>query len=141
MDDTTFSPSGALRDNLVPVHVQGPDGSWTATDVELNLSPGYFAGGHGLYSTPRDYLTFQRALLGNGAVDGTRVLKESTADVNAGPGCTWGYGLLLNTEDIPGRRGAGSGAWAGPRPCSVSTRTSRRRCTPRSDRSRRLSAG
>jgi CubicO group peptidase (beta-lactamase class C family) len=30
-----------------------------------------------------------------------------------GPGCKWGYGLLLNTDDMPGRRRAGSGAWAG----------------------------
>jgi len=31
----------------------------------------------------------------------------------AGPGCKWGYGLLLNTTDIPGMRRAYSGAWAG----------------------------
>ena len=34
-------------------------------------------------------------------------------DFNAGPGYKWGYGLLLNTEDVPGMRRAGSGAWAG----------------------------
>jgi hypothetical protein len=37
----------------------------------------------------------------------------SSHDFNAGPGWKWGYGLLLNTEDIPGMRRAGSGAWAG----------------------------
>jgi hypothetical protein len=26
----------------------------------------------------------------------------------------WGYRLLINTQDVPGRRRAGSGAWAGP---------------------------
>ena len=31
----------------------------------------------------------------------------------AGPGCKWGYGLLLNTTDVPGMRRAYSGAWAG----------------------------
>jgi methyl acetate hydrolase len=31
----------------------------------------------------------------------------------AGPGFKWGYGLLLNTGDVPGMRRAGSGAWAG----------------------------
>ena len=31
----------------------------------------------------------------------------------AGPGYKWGYGLLLNTTDIPGMRRAYSGAWAG----------------------------
>jgi CubicO group peptidase (beta-lactamase class C family) len=34
-------------------------------------------------------------------------------DFNVGPGFKFGYGLLLNTEDIPGRRAAWSGAWAG----------------------------
>ena len=27
----------------------------------------------------------------------------------------WGYGLLLNTADVPGMRRAGSGSWAGLR--------------------------
>ena len=31
----------------------------------------------------------------------------------AGPGRKWGYGLLLNTTDVPGMRRAYSGAWAG----------------------------
>ena len=34
-------------------------------------------------------------------------------DFNAGPGWKWGYGLLLNTDDLPGMRRAYSGAWAG----------------------------
>ena len=97
------------------------------------------AGGHGLYSTPRDYVRFERALLRGGELDGERILTQetvdaaftnqigdldfpeaiatadpaSTADFNAGPGYKWGYGLLLNTEDIPGMRRAYSGAWAG----------------------------
>ena len=37
----------------------------------------------------------------------------SSADFNAGPGNKWGWGLLLNPEDVPGARRAGSGAWAG----------------------------
>jgi CubicO group peptidase (beta-lactamase class C family) len=139
MHETSFSPSPAQREDVVPVHVRGEDGAWTASGIELHPEPEYFAGGHGLYSTPRDYLRFQRALLGGGEVDGTRILQESTvdaaftnqigdldfpaeiatadptatADFNAGPGFKWGLGLLLNTADVPGRRRAGSGAWAG----------------------------
>ena len=139
MDETSFSPSPAQRADLVPIHLRGEDGAWTPSEIELNPEPEYFAGGHGLYSTPRDYLRFQRALLGGGEIDGTRILQESTveaaftnqigdldfpaeitsadpastADFNAGPGYKWGLGLLLNTQDIPGRRRAGSGAWAG----------------------------
>ncbi len=139
MHETTFSPGPAQRADLVPVHLRGEDGAWTPSGVELHPEPEYVAGGHGLYSTPRDYLRFQRALLGGGEVDGTRILQESTvdaaftnqigdldfpatiatadpastADFTAGPGHKWGYGLLLNTADVPGRRRAGSGAWAG----------------------------
>jgi CubicO group peptidase (beta-lactamase class C family) len=105
----------------------------------LNQDPEYWSGGQGLHSTPRDYLKFQRALLNRGDLDGVRILKDSTVEAmftnqigdldfpstiasaapattntfTAGPGHKWGYGLLLNAEDIPRRRRAGSGAWAG----------------------------
>ncbi len=36
-----------------------------------------------------------------------------TDSLRCGPAWKWGYGLLLNTADIPGRRRAGTGAWAG----------------------------
>jgi CubicO group peptidase (beta-lactamase class C family) len=78
-------------------------------------------------------------LLRGGELDGTRILRESTVDeafsnqigdldfpaecptadpasscdFSAGPGFKWGYGLLLNTSDIPGMRRAWSGGWAG----------------------------
>ncbi|HEY0509996.1 MAG TPA: serine hydrolase domain-containing protein [Blastococcus sp.] len=139
MHETSFTPTDGQRDNLVPVHLRGEDGAWGASEIELHPEPEYYAGGHGLYSTPRDYLRFQRALLGNGEVDGTRILQKATVeaaftnqigeldfpaaiasadpasslDFNAGPGYKWGYGLLLNTQDLPGRRRSGSGAWAG----------------------------
>ena len=138
MDSTSFAPSGSDREELVPVHLKGEDG-WAASEIELALKPEYYAGGHGLHSTPRDYLKFQRALLGGGELDGVRILSAATvdaaftnqvgdldfpasiatadpassADFNAGPDHKWGYGLLLNTKDVPGRRRAGSGTWAG----------------------------
>jgi len=121
------------------VHLKGDDGTWAPSEIELKQAPEYWGGGHGLHSTPRDYLKFQRALLGRGELDGVRILKESTVDAafqnqigdldfpatietadpassysfHAGPGHKWGYGLLLNTKDVPGMRRAGSGAWAG----------------------------
>jgi CubicO group peptidase (beta-lactamase class C family) len=110
-----------------------------ATDLDWSQEPEYFGGGHGLYSTPRDYLRFQRMLLGGGALDGTRLLQEATlaaaftsqlgvldfpaaiatcdpsvtCDFNVGPGYKFGLGLLLNSDAVPGRRAAGTGAWAG----------------------------
>ncbi len=139
MNETAFQLADGWKESTTPVHVRGEDGSWVDSGIELNQQPEYYAGGHGLYSTPRDYIRFQRALLGGGELDGVRILAEdtvvaafanqigdldfppaipsadpaSTHDFNAGPGWKWGYGLLLNTEDVPGMRRAYSGAWAG----------------------------
>ena len=140
MNDTTFVLSDAQRANCVPVHLQGEDGAWGACEIDLVPEPEYWAGGHGLFSTPRDYMKFQRMLLGNGtSPDGVKILESATVDAAfthqigeldfppegktadptatcdfiAGPGFKWGYGLLLNTEDAPGARRAGTGTWAG----------------------------
>lgn len=139
MTDTGFVLTAEQRDRSVPVHRRRGDGPWSASSIDWPQDPEFWAGGHGLYSTPRDYLVFQRMLLGGGAVDGVTVLQRSTVeaafrdqlgglevpavvrtarpaascDFAPGPGHTWGYGLLLNTADQPGRRAAGSGAWAG----------------------------
>jgi len=140
MHETAFVMSDAQRANSVPVHLQGEDGAWAASEIDLVQAPEYWAGGHGLHSTPRDYLKFQRMLLGNGtSPDGVKILESDTVDAaftnqigdldfpaelktadptatcdfNAGPGFKWGYGLLLNSEDIAGARRAGTGAWAG----------------------------
>lgn len=139
MDATTFRCSSDQAANTTPIHAKAADGTWVSSGINLVQEPEYWAGGHGLYSTPRDYIKFQRALLGGGELDGVRILDQSTvnaaftnqigdldfpaeiqtADPAAscsfavGPGCKWGYGLLLNTTDIPGMRRAYSGAWAG----------------------------
>jgi methyl acetate hydrolase len=139
MDHTTWLMSDEQRANSVPVHLHNEDGSWAATEVDWSQDPDWWAGGHGLHSTPRDYLRFQRMLLAGGTFDGAQILKPetvdaafsnqigeidfppeiktadpgSTADFNGGPGLKWGLGLLLNSEQQPGMRAAGSGSWAG----------------------------
>jgi CubicO group peptidase (beta-lactamase class C family) len=140
MDETAFLMTPRQRANSVPVHLRGEDGAWMPSDIDLRQDPDYWAGGHGLHSTPRDYLKFQRALLGDGtSPEGVEILERptvdaafsnqigdldfpasipsadpaSTCDFAPGPGFKWGYGLLLNTEDVPGARRAWSGAWAG----------------------------
>ena len=139
MPSTTFSPTPEQRAGMVPVHVQAGDGQWQATDIDWSPEPEWWAGGHGLYSTPREYLQFQRMLLRGGELDGRQILqsstveaaftnqigeldfpptitsadKSSTCDFNIGPGWKWGLGLLLNSEPAPGMRPAWSGAWAG----------------------------
>ena len=139
MTSTTATMTEAQRANSAPVHVRSEDGSWVVTAIDWAQQPGYWGGGHFLYSTPRDYLAFQRMLLGGGALGDVRILSKATvdeaftnqigrldfpaaistahpelsADVNLGPDLKWGLGLLLNETGQPGMRAAGSGAWAG----------------------------
>ncbi len=139
MDDTMFILDDERTANGVTLHVKGEDGTWTSAGEILNQQPEWYAGGHGLYSTPRDYIRFERALLRGGELDGERILAQETVDAafsnqigdltfpeaiptadpgttdsfNTGPGWGWGYGLLLNSMDVPGGRRAGTGAWAG----------------------------
>jgi methyl acetate hydrolase len=140
MTRTGFALDDRARAELAAVHRRGADGRWAATDFDLPRRPDYVSGSRGLYSTPRDYLIFQRMLLCEGtAPDGTTLLMPETVEsmfsnqigrlgfpaeiqtadpetalgLSLGPGYTFGYGLLINTEDQPGRRRAGSGSWMG----------------------------
>ncbi|HEY2442459.1 MAG TPA: serine hydrolase domain-containing protein [Streptosporangiaceae bacterium] len=139
MDQTTFLMNDEQRPNSTPVHIKGEDGTWISIGEVLSQSPDYWAGGHGLYGPPSDYIKFERALLRGGELDGTRILRQATVDAafrnqigeldfpaeidsadpasshdfRIGPGFKWGYGLLLNTADAPGMRRAWSGSWAG----------------------------
>lgn len=139
MGDTMFDLVDDRKGNKTPVHVKGEDGTWGSAGDVLPDDPQWWAAGHGLHSTPRDYIRFERALLRGGELDGTRILRQDTVDaafsdqldgapfpteiatvdppitdtLRLGPGWTWGYGLLLNTQDVPGRRKAWTGAWAG----------------------------
>lgn len=139
MGSTAFLINDEQRARCVPVHVKDAGGNWITTDIDWDQHPDWWSGGHGLYSTPRDYLQFQRMLLGGGTLAGTTILDRSSVQeaftnqignlwfpaemptVNpawscnlvAGPGRKWGWGLLLNTTEQPGTRTAGSGGWAG----------------------------
>lgn len=139
MTNTTARMTSAQRANSTPVHARGSDGSWAVTDIDWAQEPDFWGGGHFLYSTPRDYLRFQRMLLGRGVLDDVRILDAATvdeafanqigdlyfppsiatvhpdlsADVNLGPDLKWGLGLLLNEKQQAGMRAPGSGAWAG----------------------------
>lgn len=121
------------------MHVKDDSGTWVTTDIDRNQQPGWWSGGHGLYSTPRDYLRFQQMLLCEGTFSGGVLLERSTVqeafanqigdlwvpsemptanpewsgDFVVGPERKWGWGLLLNTRAQHGMRAAGSGSWAG----------------------------
>ena len=140
MDSTYFALTAGQDANRAALHVKDENGHWSDVGHVVNRTdPDWWAGGHGLYSTPRDYIRFERALLRGGELDGARVLASDTVGAafrnqigeldfpaeiptadpassgpfNLGPGYKFGYGLLLNTADVPGGRRAGTGAWAG----------------------------
>jgi len=143
MVDTGFQLDEERRERKVALHFPAEGGGWVATDTDLPTDPDYWSGGHGLYSTPQDYLRFTRMLLAGGSFSGTRILAEESVteafrnqigaldipqrvmaaspvhscDFVYGPDRKWGWGLLLNTKDEPGRRRAGTGAWAGLSNC------------------------
>lgn len=140
MDRTSVALRADQLATFAAVHVKDGSGNWSdAGDIINRTDPSWWADGHGLYSTPRDFVRFERALLRGGEWDGVRILSDKTVDevfrnqigeldfpaeiptadpaasgpLNLGPGYKWGYGLLLNPTDLPGRRRAGTGAWAG----------------------------
>ena len=137
MRDTGFRITDDQRSRLARVHARTPDGVIT-TDFEISQTPEFEMGGGGLYATVSDYLRFARMILGGGALDGTRVLAESTVatmgqnamgdlrcramksvapgstnDVDFLAGMQWGLSFLINPEALPTGRSAGSLAWAG----------------------------
>lgn len=138
MPDTGFRIGPAMRRRKAAVHVRNQKGGFTATDHELNQAPEVFMGGGALYSTVGDYLRFTRMILGQGMLDGARVLKPETValmsrnamgdiscrplasqipgrstDMNFVDGMKWGLSFMINPRDFPGRRTAGSLAWGG----------------------------
>ena len=140
MHDTGFLPSAEQFARGVQVHARNADGSLEPVPRTPPAKPEFYAGGGGLSSTGPDFLTFLRMLLHGGTLNGAQVLKPETValmlqnhigdllvnklptsqpaisnDAEFFPGMAkkWGLTWLINTEDVPGRRSAGSVAWAG----------------------------
>jgi CubicO group peptidase (beta-lactamase class C family) len=140
MTDSTFVPSEALLERLMPTHARLPGGGLAVTPPVNSMEPEFFSGGGGAASTGPDYLRFMRAMLRGGELDGERVLRPETVELafsdhleglalpevmhSAIPELShevpampfrqgFGYGFHLVLEDIPGMRRAGTGDWAG----------------------------
>jgi len=140
MKDTAFILKPDQQARLATVHARGADGQLKPIEFGMPQAPEFFMGGGALYSTGRDYLTFLRMLLAGGRLNNAQILrpetvalinKNSMGDTNvtllktAMPDLTndaeffpgmpkkWGLAYMINTQDVPGGRSAGSLAWAG----------------------------
>ncbi len=140
MGDTAFRITPAMQERMATVHVRGEDGAWMGMEFTVEQDPEFEMGGGGLYSTVSDYLKFIRMILNKGAANGHRVLRPETVeamsvnsigdnrvvnlatamppysnDAEFFPGMekTWGLTFMINNEEAPTGRTAGSLAWAG----------------------------
>jgi CubicO group peptidase (beta-lactamase class C family) len=139
MNHTSFVVPEDRRGSVAPVHVRDAALGWTPTRMDWNREPDWWSGGHGLYSTPRDFMAFQRMLLGAGRLGDAEVLAPRTVaamftdqlgglrvpltirtadptmsrDCSPGRDVGWGLGMLVTAADRPGARAAGSGSWTG----------------------------
>lgn len=139
MTDTTFTISPSMRSRLAKIHQREADGSLTPLpDLELPPDPEVHMGGGGLYGTVSDYMRFIRMILNDGQGEKGRVLKADTVarmaqnglgplkikglkgvslsnDAEFFPGMSksWAYTFMVNDEEAPTGRPAGSLGWAG----------------------------
>ncbi len=141
MEDTAFTMTPAMRERRVTMHQRDSSGVLTPLgDFELPQDPEVHMGGHGLYSTALDYAKFIRMWLNDGDGPHGRVLKPETVamaernglgdmKIKALPGVipslsndaeffpgmpkSWALTFMINDEDAPTGRPAGSLAWAG----------------------------
>jgi methyl acetate hydrolase len=140
MTDTAFVLSPAMRARRASVHRRDKAGAVTPIDFELPENPEVFMGGGALFGSARDYARFLRMWLNDGAGESGRVLKPETVtmaardhlggmkikrlmgvnraisnDVEFFPGQSksWGLTFMVNDENAPTGRPAGSIGWAG----------------------------
>ena len=141
MSDTAFRITDAMRGRLAKIHMRGEDGSLAPQmDLEIPQDPEFEMGGGGLYGTVGDYLRFIRLILNRGRANGEQLLAPETVDMMSRnqmgenrvcalktaippfsndaeffPGMpkTWGLTFMINTEEAPTGRSAGSLGWAG----------------------------
>jgi len=140
MRDTGFRLTPDRSARLAGMHVRGAGDTLTPIEFAIPQEPEFEMGGGGLYGTAADYLAFLRVFLNQGRADGRQVLRPETVtlmaqnaigelsvrmlktavpassnDAEFFPGMVkkWSLGFMISTEPVPGRRGAGSLAWAG----------------------------
>lgn len=146
MKDIAFTRSDAMKKRTATIHAREDDMSLTPMDdFALPDNPEVDMGGHGLYGPVPEYMKFIRMWLNDGAGSNGRVLKKETVDwavqgalvppqkVTMLPGTIptisndaeffpglekdWSYTFMVNSEEAPTGRPAGSLGWAGLANC------------------------
>ncbi|MEM7545516.1 MAG: serine hydrolase domain-containing protein [Pseudomonadota bacterium] len=139
LTDTRFEVSDDMNNRLCQAHIFA-EGQWAPYEIAAPPAPEFYGMGHALYTTGPDYLRFISMLMNGGSLDGVQVLKPDTvamytanqighlsvgkmvseapalsADVDMFPEQEnkFSLGCLMNTQDIEGKRRAGSQSWAG----------------------------
>lgn len=140
MNDTAFYITPAMRQHVAKIHQRNEDGSLVATDLEIPQEPEFQMGGGGLYGTAPDYLKFVRMMLNEGRAGSEQIFKPETVELMSrnsmgdarvtllrpaipplsndaeffpGMSKSWGLSFMINEEEAPTGRSAGSLAWAG----------------------------
>ena len=141
MHDIGFTMTDSMKARRATIHDRAADGKLTPLpDLVLPQPPEMDMGGHGLYASVGEYTKFIRMILNDGAGPNGRVLKAETVarmaqnglgnikstgwttsipslsnDGEFFPGVSksWAYTFMVNDEDTPSGRPAGSLAWAG----------------------------
>lgn len=125
MRDTHFYVPQGQRDRLATVYnlreriERAPDGPGMQTQGQYVDGPrASFSGGAGLVSTARDYARFLQMMLGDGELEGTRILSPSSValmtvdhigDLYGQPGMGFGLGFSVRNDvgaaGVPGSTG------------------------------------
>src|SRR3954447_15324823 len=140
MTSTGYTLTPDMASRRVTVHQRGPDGKLTEIPFTGQPQPLLELGGGGLYSTAPDYAQFVRMILNNGKGPSGQVLKPETValmsknamgdtrvvmlkttvparseDAEFFPGLpkSWSLSFMINEQQAPTGRSAGSLAWAG----------------------------
>lgn len=139
ISSTSFDVPEGMRSRLATPHRRGRDGIIAPTTTSPPETAELDMGGQGLFATVPDLLALLRVWLGDGSAPGGQVLRPDTIawatrgepgvtvtplhaaipaltrDVEFLPGIrkSWAYSFLINEDDVPGGRRAGSASWAG----------------------------
>ena len=140
MTETSYVPTEAMLDRAATVHARLPDGSLMPYPIPAPTADTHQGGGAGLYGTVGDYARFVRMILGDGELDGERILAAATVqqmtvnqmgdlrvapmasamphltnDAEFFPGAPKSWGLSFQINEAPAATGrpAGTLMWAG----------------------------